>query len=128
MKRQISQFLRHLRLLRFDLLTDRSPSLPDNSSIVDQRLTIVESDGVKKWACFRCPGGCGELINLSLNPNQRPRWTVSEDFWMRPTVNPSVHQQNACGCHFWIKQGHVHWCKGGLPRLNSTIGSIKRAF
>ncbi|WP_082465666.1 DUF6527 family protein [Roseibium album] len=120
MKRQITQLLRHLRLLRFDLLTDRSPSLPDNSSIVDQRLTIVESGGVKKWVCLRCPGGCGELINLSLNPNQRPRWTVSEDFWMRPTVKPSVHQQNKCRCHFWIKQGRIHWCKGGLPQAHTS--------
>jgi hypothetical protein len=116
MKYRISRLLRHLRLLRFDLLIDRSPSLPDKSSIVDESLTLVESGGVKKWACLRCPGGCGEVINLPLNPNQRPRWMVAEDFWARPSVHPSVHQQNECGCHFWIKQGRVHWCKDGLPR------------
>ncbi|HKJ62103.1 MAG TPA: DUF6527 family protein [Hyphomicrobiales bacterium] len=65
---------------------------------------------------MKCPGGCGEIINLSLNPNQRPCWTVSLDFWTRPSIHPSVHQQNECGCHFWIKQGRVHWCKGGFPR------------
>jgi hypothetical protein len=117
MKRQISKLLRRLRLLRYDLLIDRSPSFPDGSQVADQRVTLVESGGIRKWACLRCPGGCGEVINLSLNPNRRPRWTISEDFWMRPTVKPSVHQQNACGCHFWIKQGQVQWCKGGGPKL-----------
>lgn len=79
------------------------------------KLTLVQSGNVKKWACFKCPGGCGEVINLSLNPKQRPRWQISEDFWLRPTIHPSVHQKNKCGCHFWIKSGKVHWCKDGRP-------------
>lgn len=91
------------------------PILPDKSSIVNQRLTLVES-GVRKWACLRCLGSREEVINLSLHPNQRPRWTVSEDFWMRPSIYHSVHQKNECGCHFWIKKGLVYWCKRGLPK------------
>ena len=79
-------------------------------------IDAVESGDIKKWACMKCPGGCGEVINLSLNPNQRPRWQVSEDFWLRPTVHPSIHQKNDCGCHFWIKNGEVQWCRGGRPR------------
>ncbi|WP_254658596.1 DUF6527 family protein [Phaeobacter inhibens] len=79
------------------------------------QLTLVKSGDIKKWACLRCPGGCGEVISLSLNPNQRPRWLVSEDFWLRPTIHPSVHQKNECGCHFWIKKGRITWCRGGRP-------------
>ncbi|WP_353315381.1 MULTISPECIES: DUF6527 family protein [unclassified Shimia] len=83
--------------------------------MVPDELTLVENGDIKKWACLRCPGGCGEVIILSLNPNQRPRWRVSEDFWLRPTVHPSVHQKNECGCHFWIKKGQISWCRGGRP-------------
>ncbi|WP_281825010.1 DUF6527 family protein [Jannaschia rubra] len=112
----ITRLFRRLNLLRFDFLTTRAPKIPDRSTIAPEELTVVESGDIKKWACLKCPGGCGEIISLSLNPNQRPRWKVSKDFWSRPTIHPSVHQKNACGCHFWIKQGQVHWCKGGRPR------------
>ncbi|UWQ77025.1 DUF6527 family protein [Leisingera sp. M658] len=91
------------------------------------RLTLVESGGIKKWACLTCPGGCGEVINLSLNPNQRPRWRISEDFWLRPTIHPSVHQKNECGCHFWIKNGQTTWCRGGRPSKPSK-GEIDTCY
>lgn len=116
MRHTISQFLRRLRLLRFDFLVTRASSLPDKSTMAHGKLTLVESGDVKKWACLKCPGGCGQVISLSLNPNRRPRWRVSEDFWSRPTVHPSVHQKNECGCHFWIRQGRIQWCKDGIPR------------
>ncbi|MEQ9040227.1 MAG: DUF6527 family protein [Silicimonas sp.] len=116
MKQAISRFFRRLGLLPFDFLTTRAPSLQDRTVLAPETLTVVESGNVKKWACLRCPGGCGEVITLSLNPNQRPRWDISEDFWSRPTVHPSVHQKNECGCHFWIKKGQVNWCRGGRPK------------
>lgn len=116
MKHVLARCLRYLRLLRFDFLTERRTTLPARSSLTDDKLALVQSGDVKKWACIKCPGGCGEVINLSLNQNQRPRWSISEDFWTRPSVHPSVHQKNECGCHFWIKKGQVNWCKGGHPR------------
>ena len=125
MKQVDSRVLRRLHLLRFDFLTDRASALPDQPTITEERLALVESGGVKKWACFKCPGGCGEVISLSLNPNQRSRWRVSEDFWLRPTVHPSVHQKNACGCHFWIKKGQVSWCKGGRPNCVQAAATAK---
>ncbi|MEL7099414.1 MAG: DUF6527 family protein [Pseudomonadota bacterium] len=119
MKHTASKLLQWLHLLRFDFLTDRASKLPDQSLMAPDKLTLVENGDIKKWACLRCPGGCGEVINLSLNPNQRPRWRVSEDFWLRPTIHPSVHQKNECGCHFWIKRGQVSWCRGGRPSKRS---------
>ena len=116
MKQVFARCLRLMRLLPFDFLTERRAALPAQSSLTDGKLALVQSGDVKKWACLKCPGGCGEVINLSLNPNQRPRWTVSEDFWTRPSIDPSVRQKNDCGCHFLIKQGQVIWCKGGRPR------------
>lgn len=115
MKKTFARFLRRLRFLRFDFLTTKASTLPNPTTVLPESLTVVESGKIKKWACLKCPGGCGEVISLSLNPNQRPRWSVAEDFWSRPTVHPSVHQKNDCGCHFWIKKGQVTWCRGGRP-------------
>jgi len=76
----------------------------------------IRGGGVQKWACFKCPGGCGTKISLSLDPSRRPGWGLSIDRIGRPTISPSVHQQNSCGCHFWVKAGCVDWCHGGEPR------------
>ncbi|WP_366141797.1 DUF6527 family protein [uncultured Tateyamaria sp.] len=35
------------------------------------------------------------------------RWRSSEDFWLRPTINSSIHQKNDCGRQFWIKKGQI---------------------
>jgi hypothetical protein len=86
---------------------DRHPT-PDE---LPPGVLVVVKDGEHlKWACFRCPGGCGEKLQLSLNPRRRPRWTVGLDWLRRPNVTPSVHQLNTCRCHFWIKRGGVEWC------------------
>ena len=93
-------------------LMDRHPN-PDE---LPGLLVIVKDGGHLKWACFRCPGGCGEKLQLSLNQARRPRWTVRLDWLQRPTVTPSVHQLNACRCHFVLKAGVVNWCEdSGKP-------------
>jgi len=117
MKKLLAKTFRGIGLLHFDILVKRQTKLPERVPSHSEQLVLIESGEVKKWACLTCPGGCGEIISLCLNPNQRPRWTVSVDFWQRPTIQPSVHQQNECGCHFWIKNGQVHWCKGGRPQV-----------
>ncbi|WP_368040676.1 DUF6527 family protein [Roseicella sp. DB1501] len=86
------------------------------------RLVVVEDGGRQKWVCFRCPGGCGARLQLSLNPTRRPRWGVSLDWLRRPSISPSVHQTNACRCHFWVKQGAIDWCRdtGTRPPVSNT--------
>lgn len=73
-------------------------------------LVVVVGGGKKKWACFQCPGGCGNRFQLSLNPSQRPRWNVEIDMLGRPTIHPSVHQHDACRAHFWVRAGNIEWC------------------
>jgi hypothetical protein len=117
MKKFFANVLRRLGWMRFDFLVSSQESFPQTDENSPNELVLVESGDIKKWACMSCPGGCGERISLSLNPDRRPRWKVATDFWQRPTIQPSVHQQNECGCHFWIKKGRVHWCKGGRPKF-----------
>lgn len=100
---------------RSDLIARITPTHPKPDQIVLGEMTIVR-DGVDKWACFRCPGGCGETIKLSLSKNRRPKWTAVSDQLKRPTISPSVRQTNECRCHFSIRQGRIDWCKDSGPR------------
>jgi Family of unknown function (DUF6527) len=111
MQRFFTLMLRRLGLLDFDFLVTQVDRYPGKAEIPPGELWLVVDGGVKKWACLSCPGGCGVQISLSLNPQRRPRWTVSSDFFGRPTVSPSIHQQRMCQCHFWIKEGLIEWCK-----------------
>jgi len=116
MKLFLLKFLRSIRVVRYDVLSTKIENFPDMASYGNDRLVIVEDAGVQKWACLNCPGGCGKAINLSLNPHRRPQWAVTNDGLSRPSVSPSVHQKNECGCHFWIKKGVIQWCKNGYPK------------
>jgi hypothetical protein len=111
MKHFLALALRHLGLLKFNLIAVQVSRHPGKTKIPVGELWLVMDGGVKKWACLSCPGGCGVQISLSLNPDRRPRWDVEYDFWMRPTVSPSIHQQKMCQCHFWIRRGLIKWCK-----------------
>lgn len=71
---------------------------------------VVGSQGFAKWALFRCPRHDDEVIQLSLMPNRRPRWTISSDFLGRATISPSVRQLDGSYAHFWVKRGAVAWC------------------
>ena len=91
------------------LIARITPTHPTSGEIVLGEMTNLR-DGIDKWACFHCPGGCGETIKLSLSQNRRPKWTVTSDWLRRPTISPSVRQTNECRCHFWIHQGRIDWC------------------
>jgi hypothetical protein len=106
--RQLLVLLRLLDAPQFRIqYSDRHPK-PDQ--LVAGLLIVVEGETGPKWACLRCPGGCGNRLQLSLHPTRRPRWKVSTDWLNRPTIEPSVLQQGACGAHFWVTAGMVRWC------------------
>lgn len=107
--------LRRVGLLRFDLLARTQPIYPENGTLAPGGLVVVEDGSIRKWGRLRCPGRCGLSIALSLNQARRPRWRVKLDCWSRPTVEPSVHQMSACGCHFCIVRSTIMWCPGKKP-------------
>lgn len=100
------------------LITEIRNEHPAPEEICDGHLYLVKGGKMDKWACFRCPGGCGEIIKLSLSTSRKPRWAVSSDWLQRPTVTPSVRQLNQCQCHFWIKQGQIDWCLDSGKKKN----------
>jgi hypothetical protein len=84
---------------------------PAPQQLVPELLVVVIDNGHPKWACLRCPCGCGDKIQLSLNPRRRPRWSVRIDWLNRPTLEPSIHQLDGCRSHFWMRSGRIIWCK-----------------
>jgi len=77
MKKFLAIVFRRLGLLHFEFLVQRHAVLPDRAQDEPGTMILVESGEIKKWACMSCPGGCGQMISLSLNPNRRPRWGFS---------------------------------------------------
>ena len=108
------RFLRRADRVRrkapFRLETVRCATFPKASAIVDRSLYITELRHLRKWASFRCPGGCGKIVRLQLTGTSYPRWTVRTDWLGRATLDPSVRQLTACGCHFWVRRGSIDWC------------------
>jgi hypothetical protein len=107
----VRQGLVWLRLIQKpDVLGRVTSTHPTPVRLGEGELYMVGSPDHWKWACLRCPGGCGEILLLSLNPLGRPCWTTSIDWLGRPTVQPSIKQLDGCRCHFWIWGGMVEWC------------------
>ncbi|OYV32711.1 MAG: hypothetical protein B7Z80_26130 [Rhodospirillales bacterium 20-64-7] len=126
----VFRVLQTLGLFRADLSSRVTDRMPLDSDVKEGELVIVENNGLQKWACLKCPGGCGLKIALSLNFERRPRWRVCRDWIGRPSIEPSIHQKNACQCHFWIRRGQIQWCPDGHRRLHRpampTTGPIPR--
>ncbi|RWK68288.1 DUF6527 family protein [Mesorhizobium sp.] len=100
-----------LRLIPRPAFTARLVSgHPDPDTMADGQIYVVGGRGYSKWAYFRCPADREEIVQLSLMPERRPRWTVAVDWLGRPTINPSVRQLDGSYAHFWIRRGRVDWC------------------
>jgi hypothetical protein len=99
----------------FAIVVDTAPA---KDAVGNDDFYIVQSGVNKKWVFLRCPSGCGDVLNLSLANNRRPKWTVKVDRFARPTLNPSVRREEGCYSHFWIRHGVIEWCAdtGQPPR------------
>jgi hypothetical protein len=120
-KRVARESLIRLRLIpRPELIVRCVGAHPPPDEIMAGVIYLVRSGGFAKWAVFRCPRNEDEIIQLALMPNRRPRWTVTSDFFERPTIHPSVRQLDGSYAHFWVRGGTVAWCadSGQRPRLS----------
>lgn len=96
------------------------PHHPTPEELSPGQVLVVRDGGLQKWACFRCPGGCGEKIMLSLSRNRQPHWKAQVDWLGRPSLEPSIRQVNKCRCHFWVRRGRVDWCTDSGRRARAT--------
>jgi Family of unknown function (DUF6527) len=74
-------------------------------------LYIVAEDSLPMHASMACPRGkCRDVLNMNLLPDDHPVWTLNVTADGRPSLRPSVWRKPGCGCHFWMRDGRVHWC------------------
>ncbi len=83
-------------------------SLPQ--SMPRRDLVLAREDGEDWCVGMRCPCGCGDIIELLVIAEAKPRWDVKADRENRPTLSPSVWRKTGCRSHFWVRRGRVHWC------------------
>lgn len=90
---------------RFRLLHAGEP--PES---VEPLTVVAVGEGGHLWyAVLACPCGCGETIQLSLLPDERPRWRLTAPDGL-PTLSPSVWRHRGCQSHFILRDGRVTWC------------------
>ena len=104
-----------------DFLSQIVPDHPSRDALPKNYVLVVGGPSYKKWAYLKCPCGCGDFVMLSISKKTRPSWSVSLDFFNRPTIYPSILQTSGCMSHFWIKKGVVKWCKDTGKSSNISI-------
>lgn len=82
---------------------------PGPAIMANNVLYKVQHEEWPKWADFKCPCGCGDVISISIAEG-RNSWKLKRDFWGRPSLHPSVWRKAACKSHFWVRKGKIHWC------------------
>ncbi|WP_324252081.1 DUF6527 family protein [Roseibium aggregatum] len=40
----------------------------------------------------------------------KPNWSLKSEDDKPPTLRPSVWRKTGCKAHFWLRDGHIHWC------------------
>ncbi len=68
-------------------------------------------DDGEDWAAgLHCPCGCGDVLEVALLQDAKPKWRLTIDAMGRPTLYPSIWRRDKCQSHFWVRGGRVYWC------------------
>ncbi len=92
---------RRLRTISGDTLPSRLPF----------RDLVLATEDDEDWCVgMRCPCGCGQVIELLLIAEAKPRWDLKLNRAGRPSLSPSVWLKSGCKSHFWLRDGYIKWC------------------
>jgi len=80
--------------------------LPEN---LHPRCVYLLGATTPKWALLDCPCGRGHTIELNLANPARTRWKVATNQAGQPTIHPSIDYQGQPRCHYWLRDGRIHW-------------------
>lgn len=94
------------------VLADRS-GLPEH---LDPRCVYVLGATTPKWALLDCPCGRGHTIELNLANPARTRWQVTTNNTGQPSVHPSIDYRGNPRCHYWLRDGRIHWVPNRTTR------------
>ena len=96
-------------LVLLDYVAEYVDDLPDNHSIMKNTIYIVGENGYQWQAAFKCPCGCGDLIQLSLLEDHTPSWKIIINKKGTITISPSIERTIGCRSHFNLKKGRIIW-------------------
>jgi Family of unknown function (DUF6527) len=120
---EIQEPTNRVRHYQAALILERTPS---NSAIGDRDFVFVIYETVPRWALFRCPCGCSEVISLPLAAPHNPRWAVYVDEDGFASLYPSVWRNTGCMSHFVIRSGCVFWAnKSGVSPFEASPNFYK---
>lgn len=105
----IRRFWRWLRGLSSPLRVEQATDIPEKCN--PGVLYLVGENGHRWFAAFVCPCGCGDVIQLSLLPDSRPRWSIEVHSDGTATLHPSVWRVKGCRSHFFLRRGLVAWVR-----------------
>lgn len=81
-------------------------TIPENLKL---GILYVEGSGGNYWfAALLCPCGCGKEINVNLDSDESPCWTLGDS--KCSDLSPSLWKNNGCKSHFFLKKGEIKWC------------------
>lgn len=115
---ELQETHRHVRYYQPTLILEKTPS---NAGIGERDFVLVDYQAVARWALFRCPCGCGDVISLPLAAPHDPRWSVYVDQDGFASLYPSVWRNTGCMSHFIIRSGSVFWAdKSGVSPFDAS--------
>jgi hypothetical protein len=87
------------------LFTEELPDHMENHTI------YILGEGEFNWAAgMLCPCGCGDILQMSLHHEGRPRWKITIHANGTVSLSPSINRMVGCKSHFFFKAGYVKWC------------------
>ncbi len=92
---------RHIIIVESDTPPDPIPS---------RHVYLCHDDGVNWSVAMRCPCGCGDSLELMLLKEIKPNWSLITIDQQPPSLKPSIWRRTGCQSHFWLRNGHIHWC------------------
>jgi hypothetical protein len=99
---------RHRIIHRPDFLCVGVSEAPIDEEMAPGMVYNEVRGGHAKWAHLLCPR-CKDHIQIQ-TARGKSNWVLRDDWLNRPTIHPSVWETNACGAHFFVRQGRVVWC------------------
>ncbi len=101
-------FKRWLRRQPLPLRTVWITELPER---LQSGCVYVAGEGDFLWyAAMRCPCNCGATLHMSLMPEGRPKWQLTEHRDGTISLHPSVWRTKDCKSHFFLREGLIQWC------------------
>ena len=89
----------------------RTVHLEELPESLDDDAVYVLGDGPHKWfIAMACPCGCGDLVQVSLLADAKPRWWLTEHGDNTISLKPSVWRRVGCQSHFFLRRGYIDWC------------------